>query len=454
MRLLSDQGSPRQAHNESWVAGQVRSSAKSKLQNLKSKTGSRRGATVVLVAVCMAAIVGVIALALDGGVLFDKRRSVQAAADAAALAAADDLWTNYSTFSGVDSNGTARASALATATADGFNNDGSTSIVTVNVPPQTGIAAGKAGYVEVVVQANQSRSFSAMFGSGTVPVQARAVACGNPANAGVITLDPVDSGSFYLNGFMYVMNNLAININSSAGGAGQITGSAGLWSGGINVVGTLQNSGYVSYTGGGTLKQGVAPAYDPFAGLAEPSPSGTSFGSQTYNANTTISPGIYNGITIGAGVTVTMQPGIYFLGTAASPGSGLTFQPPSGGKPGGTLVGNGVMIYNSSGDHINPQPAGAMYLTAPTTGTYKGIVLYQPRSSTTQVNIATNQIVVLSGALYAQNGSFNLSPNGTGFEIGAYVGYKMGVCQGASPLGLIVVDPGFGIPTQRPKLVE
>lgn len=402
----------------------------------------------------MAAIVGVIALALDGGALFDKRRSVQAAADAAALAAADDLWTNYGSNYGVDSSGNGKASALSTAAADGLKGDGVSSTVTVNIPPQSGIAANKAGYAEVIVQANQSRGFSAMFGSGTVPVQARAVACGNPAYVGVIILDPADSASFALNGFMYVMNNLAISINSTAAGAGQIAGSGALWSGGINVAGTLQNSGYVSYTGGGTLKQGAAPVPDPFATLPEPSPTGSDYGSQSYTVNTTISPGIYNSITIGAGVTVTMNPGIYFLGTPSSPGSGLTFTAPASGQTGGILTGSGVMIYNSSGDQINLQPAGAMYLTAPTSGTYQGIVFYQPRASTAQIHIATNQIVVLSGALYSQNGSFDLCPNGTAFEIGAYVGYKLGICQGSAQLGLVLVDPGIGVPTQRPRLVE
>src|SRR5206468_2059424 len=40
-------------------------------------------------------VLSVVALSLDGGMMVDKRRSVQSAADAAALAAADDLYANW-----------------------------------------------------------------------------------------------------------------------------------------------------------------------------------------------------------------------------------------------------------------------------------------------------------------------------------------------------------------------
>jgi Flp pilus assembly protein TadG len=45
----------------------------------------RRGSIVILVAICLIALLGIVALALDGGVLLDQRRHVQAAADALAL---------------------------------------------------------------------------------------------------------------------------------------------------------------------------------------------------------------------------------------------------------------------------------------------------------------------------------------------------------------------------------
>ena len=57
------------------------------------------GQTLVLTALCMTAMLGFMALALDVGLLFRERRSMQTAADAAAIAAAQDYMWNASTTS-------------------------------------------------------------------------------------------------------------------------------------------------------------------------------------------------------------------------------------------------------------------------------------------------------------------------------------------------------------------
>ena len=55
----------------------------------------RRGAVIVLLALLLVAIMGALAIALDGGVLMDDRRQVQSAADAAALTAATQLFVSF-----------------------------------------------------------------------------------------------------------------------------------------------------------------------------------------------------------------------------------------------------------------------------------------------------------------------------------------------------------------------
>src|SRR5262245_48252681 len=98
----------------------------------------RRGVMSIFCAVCLVALLGVVALALDGGRLQEERRRVQAVADAAALSAACDLYDWYWLNSGDDPSGTAKASALATAAANGYAHDGVRTIITVNIPPSTG----------------------------------------------------------------------------------------------------------------------------------------------------------------------------------------------------------------------------------------------------------------------------------------------------------------------------
>src|SRR4051794_27775073 len=111
----------------------------------------RPGSVVVLVAVGLTVVVGFVAVAIEGGLGQHNRRLAQATADAAALAAASEIFANYPTLQGLDS-GTAATKALAVATANGVPNDGVNSKVTVNIPPKSGAFTGTAGYAEVLIE--------------------------------------------------------------------------------------------------------------------------------------------------------------------------------------------------------------------------------------------------------------------------------------------------------------
>ena len=52
---------------------------------------TERGQSLVFIAIFMVALIGILALAIDGGLGYSKRRQAQNAADAAALAGADAL---------------------------------------------------------------------------------------------------------------------------------------------------------------------------------------------------------------------------------------------------------------------------------------------------------------------------------------------------------------------------
>src|SRR5262249_54909854 len=169
---------------------------------MRSNKSKRKGNVVVLTVLSLVAIIGFAAIALDGGLLQHNRRVAQAVADAAALAAVDDLFYNWQTNAGKDPSGTAKMKALANANANGFSNDGTTATVTVNIPPQSGGHVGLAGYAEVGVGWYQQRGFSAIWGSDPIPVTARAVAQGRwtTFRDGILVLDPHASGSLNSNG--------------------------------------------------------------------------------------------------------------------------------------------------------------------------------------------------------------------------------------------------------------
>ena len=60
-----------------------------------TNTQRRNGTVVVAVAVCLVGILAVLALSLDGAFCSNKRRQAQAAADAAALAGASELYKSW-----------------------------------------------------------------------------------------------------------------------------------------------------------------------------------------------------------------------------------------------------------------------------------------------------------------------------------------------------------------------
>jgi Flp pilus assembly protein TadG len=378
-------------------------------------------------------LVAVVALAVDGGTLMEERRHVQAAADAAALAAAADLFAHYSAYQGVDTLGTAAASALATAGANGYSNDGVQSIVTVNVSPQTyqaGPNAGKvlpAGYAEVIIQSNVGRTFSNIFGSGNIPVKARAVARGRWVQVGsqVISLNNTASSAVSVSGSASLNINGGLLVNSSSSSAIDVTSSASLSastvtlnSGGGGILGNLLSAvlGLLGL-GGGSPPPPVTyapPVADPLRSLPAPDPVQLNLPLQGTNLNIAggtreLYPGVYNGgITISQGASVTLHanadgtPGIYFL-----QGGGLITSGPSSL----TMVAGetaGVMIYNdwqTSTDAIKLGGKSSLVLSPPTSGSYQGVTIFQKRG--TLANPAPDLSIVgvgkanISGTIYA-----------------------------------------------------
>jgi uncharacterized membrane protein len=157
-----------------------------------SRRGLRReGVVIALVALSLVAIMGVVAIAIDGGVLLNRRRDMQSAADAAAMAAACVLYSEFPQKQGVDSSNNAKYAAFVTALQNGYSHEGGRSTVTVNIPPLSGPYAGKASYAEVIITYAEPRYFSRTMGTDATNITARAVARGawTSNGIGVLVLD-------------------------------------------------------------------------------------------------------------------------------------------------------------------------------------------------------------------------------------------------------------------------
>ena len=394
--------------------------------HLSKQARERRGAVVPLVALSLVAIVGVVAVVIDGGLLRDNRRRVQASADGAALAAAYDLYQHFQQYAGVDTGGSARTSAFTTASANGYTNDTTNSVVTVNIPPTSGNFIGMPGYAEVIIEYKQKRGFTGMWGSGRLPVRGRAVARGNWLSFpnGIIVLDPIDPNSFNANGGSSVSVSGASVIVDSTDAAGAIaTGGGTLTTTDLYLSGSPGWSTSGGSTITGTIHSNSTPVPDPLAYLPEPDPAtmtiqSTKKISLSGNKKTTLNPGVYQGGISITGGDVTLNPGIYYM-----QGGGFTF----GGSA--NLYGNGVMIYNaptSNSDVVSLAGNGTCTLNPMTTGLYAGISIFQERSSTNTVSLTGNGGMQVTGTFYVAGGTLATTGNGAGDVIGSqYISYKL-----------------------------
>lgn len=395
-----------------------------------TRPAARRGTVVVVVAVCLVAMLAAVALSLDGGIMMDKRRQAQCAADSAALAAANDLYKSWfitssaygSQFQGLDPNGTARAAALAEAKANGYEDGVNGCTVTVNIPPQSGPFKNKPTHTEVIISHSQPRLFSKLFGSGDdITYGARAVSRGRRggiSNA-ILVLSPDKKSALNAGGNGTItVTGAPIQVNSTdseamiANGGGSLTAPQFLVGG---------SPGYTTPGGGsftGTIVPNSEPIPDPLAYLPPPNYNSlivrrTNKLQHSGNGTDTLLPGIYQGGISITGGTVILSPGIYYMD-----GGGFSL----GGS--GNLFGEGVMIYNapqSNSDTISIAGQGTVVLSPMLTGPYQGILIFQDRTSTAPVSVSgsSGAIMTITGTFYCASAPLNVSGNGSQQTIGS-----------------------------------
>ncbi len=419
----------------------------------------RRGAVAPLTILSLGLLIGVAALVIDGGTLMEARRHVQAAADAAALAGASDLYANWNTNQGVDLGDTAMSSAQATASANGFT-DGVQSIVTVrtcHTSPPTYLGGPNAGqtippgYIEVTIQYNAPHLFSGVFGAGTSPVRARAVARGRGAplqQNGLIALSLNAAGALNVVGLSRITVNGGIQINSNNAQALQVNGSTqitatqfilnsaiGGQGGGWGLLGSLFSLLFGPNGSAPTIIT-APPAPDPLRYLLPPPPPPSLAPNPVWSGNTVhFYPGSYNrGIQVSGGslltpITVQLHgnsdgtPGIYYLN-----GKGLQ----ANGYVNITTASDataGIMIYNNwsnaTTDIINVNGNGSINIIPPLSGPYRGLGIFQRRgtSSTTPGPAVTikGNATLNTGTIYAAHASVSVSGNALVNTIGGQI---------------------------------
>src|SRR5436190_11605370 len=393
----------------------------------------RRGAAAVILAIALSGIVGFAGLGSEVAGWYFITRSMQGAADSAVATAAAELASATSSGSTVTGD-QLRNAARSVASTFNFRNGTSSTTVTLNNPPATttNLTACTSPftafncYVEVIITQPQTPLLSAVFMSTGPTITARAVAKANMSvtdQGCVVTLNRTASRALQNTGSgALTFTACALYDNSNAtdalyqGGSGSISTSAAYVVGG--------SSGAITATDG--IHTGMNPTNDPYAWV--PSPTGYTsnadcgygsvngkdldklFGNNyngtskitTNSTKTVINPTSCTIFRLGGGnknlqltntQTLELCPGTYVIDNAnlTLVGQSTLLAPPTGTTlttdcPGNTSGGVTIIFSNSTGGNPGIPNFGAgsnVTLTAPTTGTYKGVAMFGDRLACT-----------------------------------------------------------------------
>ncbi|MBI5394124.1 MAG: hypothetical protein HZA91_02380 [Verrucomicrobia bacterium] len=438
---------------------------------LRRPPSRRSGQMIVVVACLLVAMLALMGLVTDAGMVQCNRRHAQRAADAAAQAGARWLLGGQSA-SNV-------ASAISAATYYATQNMILSADVSVEIPPaSSAYFNGSNGYIRVRTIRPVNTTFMRLFlRQPTVNVAAFATAgvSRQPVDVTLLCLRPTGKDSLMLsgNGDINVGQGTVI-VNSSDPAALSLKGNGSLYAGNVQVHGGWTRGGNGTIIGQVTTGAPVVP--DPFESIVEPvitssstvlygdgeigytSPDSGGTASKPANkvigSTTTLRPGIYwGGLMMSSDASVTLLPGRYVMA-----GGGLTV---SGN---GNLNGTDVFIYNTR-DPYKPNGVGGYGMikatgngnlnlkasTASADPYYNGFVFFNDRANSNMIDLSGNgNVTGFSGYVYNKTGLLVIEGNGALGALGGVVYYMEVRGNG----GFSATDPTRSPSTPSVRLVE
>lgn len=400
------------------------------------RVGSETGQATVMVTAGLVFLFGILGLVVDVGYSYFLKQQTQAVADSAALAGA---------IMAKSSIGTCNTTVLCQSATVCPNNPTNPPLTTfddaclyakrngaaqeqVTVSAGTGSTPNNAvniGYwMNVTVSQNTPMTFTRVLGFNGMNVASQATAGLKDTGASdgcIWVLDPVGAQAFNATGTSNFQSNCTINVNSSASNGFRVQGGGVVKAASISVVGGAVMANNTTVSPAPTI--GASPVQDPLASLPAPTYSGcdqTNF--QPGGGTFTLQPGVYcGGIKVSAQAVLNFSPGTYILN-----GGGLDITSNQA-----TLNGSGVFFYNTAnGFAFNPitiASGASVNFTAPTSGTYKGVMMFQDRS-------------ILSSATSAIGGGANQTYTGTIYMPNGNLSYSGGSSTNSLTVALVVAD--------------
>lgn len=336
--------------------------------NFQKYRPSEKGQAIIMIVFAIIGLIGVSALAIDGVNAYLESRRAETAASAAALTAA------LTRIEG----GNWRAAALATASANGYDNNGVTNTVEMNTPPLSGPYSGNSEYIEVIITSHIKTYFATVVGVPYITNRALVISQSKPSELGemfkgyaVVSLAP--STQCELHRGFWIHSEATLNLE----GGGLFVNSnnpdcafISFGSGSVRV----QDASPISVVGGADIQKpklitpfpietGIAPI--PFPIPYKMPRAGCGSKIATPDGLGSISSGNWDeGVFPPEGVT-SLESGVYCLQDDFIVGDG------------GFLDGGNVVIVMENGD-VHISGSAEVHLGAPQSGPNSGLLIYMP----------------------------------------------------------------------------
>jgi Flp pilus assembly protein TadG len=359
--------------------------------------GNRRGSVGVITAITAFAVCGLVGLGVDASLWYMNARRIQTIAEVTALSAGRLLSDSSQTTSTITT--VANNDALL----NGFST--ATDTLAVSFGP-SGNAPPAATTITVTVKRSVPLVFSALFLSSQ-PVASAAATASSTGPAVCIYVLGTGSQTLTVNSsFNLNAPNCEIDVASTASTAAIFDSGATLSVMKTCVAGTVINNGATV----GGLATRCSTHSNPYKGtLAAPTVGGCTVNGANCSGTVSLNPGTYCGnFNFNGTGTVKLAAGTYiFDGTNWNINSGWT------------ITGTGVTFYfvNSS-SYVQFNSGVTVSLTAPTSGTYANVLMFEPDGLSTSsfaIDGASSSGHALQGLVYlpSRNITFNSTYSGT-----------------------------------------
>lgn len=374
------------------------------MKSNRKSSRSESGQALIIITFAIIGLIGLTGLTVDGGLAYSDRRNAQNAADTAAMAGA------RAQIRGENVSNVAQSIA----TANGYNNNGTSNIVSIEsklMPYTAGICPSTYHDITVEITSHLKTTFSTVIGVNEVTnkVIAKSRVCdvsgGGPLYAGsaVFATRLASCGNGQQDKSLFIQGSSKLQVWGGDLGTASLDGNCIDFTGGEAQL-KMQESGtecadVVTAAPSTEISDAEWSSLKPQNGCGRkifgqtfaepPSDLGITCTNTAQKVSNSMSPGNWTGDFPPSGVS-TLNAGVYCV-------TGDFVM-----NNNSTLTGNGVTVVLKTGE-LKWNGGAEIKLSAPASGATKGLLIYLPPTNTNDVDVNGNSNAKITGTILAQN---------------------------------------------------